>query len=49
MALDIPLCRATKGQKSMLFLGAKIWNMLSSDLEAAATTASFTHSLKKEI
>ena len=49
MALDIPLCRATKGQKSMSFLGAKIWNMLSSNLEAAATTASFTHSLEKEI
>ena len=49
MALDIPLCRATKGQKSMSFLGAKTWNMLSSNLEAAATTASFTHSLEKEI
>ena len=34
MALDIPLCRANKGQKSMLFLGAKIWNMLSSNMKA---------------
>ena len=47
--LHIPLCRINKGQKSMSFLGAKIWNMLSSNIKAAATTASFTHSLKKEI
>ena len=47
MALYIPLCRTNKGQKSMSFLGAKIWNMLSSNIQAAATTASFTHSLKK--
>ena len=49
MALDIPLCRTNKGQKSMSFLGAKIWNMFSSNIKAAATTVSFTHSLKKEI
>ena len=49
MALDIPLCRTNKGQKSMSFLGAKIWNMFSSNIKAAATTDSFTHSLKKEI
>ena len=49
MALDIPLCRTNKGLKSMSFLGAKIWNMSSSDIKAAATTASFMHSLKKEI
>ena len=47
MALYIPLCRTNKGQKSMSFLGAKIWNMLSSNIQAVATTASFTHSLKK--
>ena len=49
MALDIPLCRKNKRQKSMSFLGTNIWNMLSSDIKAAATTASFTLSLKKEI
>ena len=49
MALDIPLYRTNKGQKSMSLLGAKIWNMLSSNIKAAATTASFMHSLKKEI
>ena len=47
MTLDIPLCRTNKGQKSMSFLGPKIWNMLSSNIKVAATTASFTHSLKK--
>ena len=49
MALDIPLCRTNKRQKSMSFLGINIWNMLSSDIKAAATTASFTLSLKKEL
>ena len=48
-ALDIPLCRTNKGKKGMSFLGANIWNILSSDIKAAATTASFTLSLKKEI
>ena len=48
MALDIPPCRTNKGQKCMSFLGPKIWNMLSSNIKAAATTASFTHSLKKK-
>ena len=42
MALDMR-------QKSMSFLCAKIWNMLSSNIKAAATTASFTHSLETEI
>ena len=47
MALDIPLCRTSKRQKSMSFLGTKIWNMLSWNIKAAPTTASFTHSPKK--
>ena len=37
MALDIPLCRTIKGQKSMSFLGSKIWNTLSSNMKVAAT------------
>ena len=49
MALDIPLCRTIKGQKSTSFLEPKIWNKLSSNIKTAATTASFTHRLKKEI
>ena len=49
MTSDIPLCRKNKGQKSMSFLGPRILIMLNSNINAAATTASFTHSLKKEI
>ena len=49
MALDVPLCRTIKAQKSMSFLGPKIWKKLSSNIETAATTASFKHRLKKEI
>ena len=49
MALDIPLCTTVKGQKNMSFLGAKIWNKLSSRIKTAATRAFCMHSLKKEI
>ena len=49
MKLDIPLCSTNEGQKSMSFLGPKIWNMLSSNTKAIATTASFTHSLKNKL
>ena len=49
MALNIPLCRTTKGQISMSFLGPKIWNKLSSNIKIAATTASFTHCLKNKL
>ena len=49
MALDIPLCGIIKGQKSMSFLGPKIWNKLSSNIKTAATTASLRQHLNKEI
>ena len=49
MALNIPLYRAIKGQKSITFLGPKIWNKVYSNTKIAATTASFTHRLEKEI
>ena len=49
MALDIPLCRTNKGQKSMSFRGPKIWNKESSNIKTAANTSSFMHRLKKEI
>ena len=49
MALDIPHCRTVKGQKSISFLGLMIWNKLRSNIKTAATTASFTHRMKKEI
>ena len=49
MALGILLCKTNKGQKkSMSFPGAKIRNILSSNIKVAATTASFTHNLKKK-
>ena len=47
MALGISLFRANKGEKSVLFLGQKIWNKLSSNIKTAATIASITHDLKK--
>ena len=49
MALDIPLCRKIKRQKTMSFLGPKIWNKISSNITTAATTSSFMYRLKKEI
>ena len=49
IALDIPLCRTNKGQKSMSFLGLKIWNKISSKIKTTATRSFFTHRLKKEI
>ena len=49
MTLDIPHCRTVKGKKSMSLLGLKTWNELSSNIKIAATTAFFTHSMKKEI
>ena len=39
MALDIPLCRTIKLQKSVSFLGPKIWNKVSSNIKTAATTS----------
>ena len=49
MALDIPLCRIIKGQKTMLFFGPKICNIERSNIKAASTTSSIKHHLKKEI
>ena len=33
MALDMPLCRTIKGQKSMPFVGPNIWNKVSSNIK----------------
>ena len=49
IALDIPLCRIIKGEKSMSFLGPKIWNKVSWSIKTVATTSSFMHRLKKEV
>ena len=48
MELGMSLCRTIKRQKSMSFLGPKIWNKISSNIKTAGTT-SFMHPLKKEI
>ena len=48
MTLDIPLCRTIKGQKSMSFLGPKIWNKISLNIKTTAITSFFTHRLRKE-
>ena len=48
MEVDMPFCRTIMGQKSISFLGQKIWNNLDSNIKTAATTVSFTHRLKKE-
>ena len=47
ITLDILFCRTNKGQKSMSFLGPKIWNWLNSNIKAGATAVSFAHGLKK--
>ena len=44
MALDIPLCRTIKGQKSHCHCHCHFL-----DIKTATTTSSFTHHLKKEI
>lgn len=38
-----------KDQKSMSFIGPKIWNKIRLNIKIVATTVSFTHSLRKEI
>ena len=47
MTFDTPLCKTNKGHKSASFLDPKIWNMLSSNIKGASTTASFTQSEKR--
>ena len=49
MALDIPLRKTTIGQKSILFLGTKVWSKTNHSLKAVKTTATFTHALKKHV
>ena len=49
MALDVPLRKTTIGQKSMSFLGPKVWSKTSNSLKADKTTATCTHALKKHV
>ena len=46
MALDIPLRKTTIGQKSISFLGPKVWSKTNNSLKALKTAATFTHVLK---
>ena len=49
IALDIPLRKTVLGQKSILFLGPKIWSKINNNLKAVLMTNSLTHALKKEM
>ena len=49
IALDIPLRKTVLGQKSISFLGPKIWSKINNDLKTVLTTNSFTDILKKEM
>ena len=49
MALDIPLRKTTIGQKSISFLGPKLWSKTNNSLKALKTKATFTHALKKHV
>ena len=49
MALDIPLQKTTIWQKSISFLGPKVWSKKNNSLKAVKTTATFTHALKKHV
>ena len=46
MALDIPLRKTTIGEKSISFLGPKVWSKANNSLKALKTAATFTHVLK---
>ena len=47
MALDIPLRKINTGQKSLSFLGLKIWFKISPSIQNARTSPSFMHAIKK--
>ena len=49
MALDIPLRKTMIGQKSISFLGPKVWSKTNNSLEAVKTTTTLTHVLKKHV
>ena len=47
MAFEMSLRKRSLGQKSILFMGASIWNKLSNGFKILSPTTSFTHSHKK--
>ena len=49
MALDIPLRKTNTGQKSLSFLGPKIWSKIGPSIKNVRTSSSFMHAIKKNI
>ena len=49
MALDIPLRKTNTGQKSLSFLGPKIWSKIGPSIKNVRTLFSFMHAIKKNI
>ena len=47
--LDKQLCRTNEGEKSLSFLGRKIWNKSNSTVKEATLAAFLTHDFEKEI
>ena len=49
LALGIPLQKTVTGQKSLPFLGSKIWSKIGPSIKNAKTSSSFMHAIKKNI
>ena len=49
VALDIPLRKTNTGQKSLSFLGPKIWSKIGPSIKNVRTSSSFMHAIKKNI
>ena len=48
-ALDLTLWKTDVGQKSLSFLGPKIWSRINSSIKNVKTSSSFMYALKKNI
>ena len=49
MAFDIPLRKTNTGQKSLSFLGPKIWSKIDPNIKNVRTSSFFMHAIKKNI
>ena len=49
MALDVPLWKTNIGQKSLSFLGPKIWSRINPSIKNVKTSSPFMYALKKNI
>ena len=47
MALGVPLQKTNTGQKSLSFLGSKIWSKIGPSIKNVRTSSSFMHAFKK--